>query len=74
MKKSFEFFKMTDFFLWLTFFWQNCVFANISGFCDRISFLFMKALQTRMKIDVNNFFIPQVVLQICAKNTSFKNC
>ena len=31
------------------------------------------ALQTRMRINVNNFFVAQVVPEICAKNTSFKD-
>ena len=49
-------------------------FANISWFCDRLwKIIFhLKALQTRMQIDVNNFFIAQVVPESSAKNTSFK--
>ena len=36
-------------------------------------FFHLKALQTRMQIDVNNFFVAQVVPDIYAKNISFKN-
>ena len=35
-------------------------------------FFHLKALQTRMQIDENNFFVAQVVPEIYAKNTSFK--
>ena len=36
-------------------------------------FFHQKAFQTRMQIDVNIFFVAQVGLEICTKNTSFKN-
>ena len=36
-------------------------------------FLHLKAFQTRIQIDVNNFFVGQGVSEIYAKNTSFKN-
>ena len=35
-------------------------------------FFHLKTLQTRMQIDVNNFFVAQMVPEIYAKNTSFK--
>ena len=36
-------------------------------------FFHLKALQTRMQIDVNNFFIAQVVPEISAKKHKFQN-
>ena len=57
----------------LPFFWKIRVFAKISWFCGRIGkFFHLKALQTRMQINVNKFFVAQVVPEIYAKNTSFK--
>ena len=65
MKKSADIFK-------------NEVFPEKSKLLEKIRHfeklsIYLKALQTRMQIDVNNFFIPQVVLKIYAKNTYFKN-
>ena len=57
----------------LTFFWQNSDFENISWFCYRIwkslfSSIYLKALQTRMQIDENNFFVKWF-----RSNTEFQN-
>ena len=51
------------------------IFFNSLHFSGKIAFLqilffHLKALQTRMQIDVNNFFVAQVVPEIFAKNTS----
>ena len=74
MKKSFEFFKMA-------FFSIANFFSGITGFlqisADFVTgfkkFLInLKALQTRMRINLNFFFVAQAVPEICAKNTNFK--
>ena len=54
----------------------------LSGYCEQIStdfvtgfeklFFHPKALQTRMQIEENNFFVVQVVPDIYAKSTSLK--
>ena len=62
---------MADFFQYLTFSGKTA-FLKISADFEKL-FLHLKALQTRMQIDVNNVFVAQVVPEIYAKNTSFKN-
>ena len=37
------------------------------------TFFHLKALQPRMQIDVNNFFVAQVVPEIYTKNKRFLN-
>ena len=67
---------MADFFPIAYFFSGKTAFLKISadfviGF-EKL-FLYLKALQTRMQIDENNFFEAQVVAEIYAKNISFKS-
>ena len=62
---------MADFFQQLTFFSGKTAFLQISA--DFVTwfekfFFHLKALQTRMQIDKNNFFVAQVVPEIYTKN------
>ena len=76
MKKSFWIFQKGGFFPIAYFFSGKTAFLQISAdFVTKFQklFFYLKALQTRMQIDEKNFFIAQVVSEISAKNTYFKN-
>ena len=67
MKKSFSIFKKGGFFQIAYFFSVKTAFLRISAdfFNGFEKFLFrLKVLQTRMQIDLNNFFAAQVVPEI----------
>ena len=54
---------------------KTAFFKTSADFVTGLQKLFfhLKALQTRMQIDVYNFFVVQVVPEIYSKNTYFKN-
>ena len=64
---------MADFFQQLTFSGKTAFLQIPADFVTEFEkfFFYLKALQTKMQIDENSFFVAQVVPEIYAKNTSF---
>ena len=66
---------MADFFQKITFSGKIAFLQKSAHFVTRLQKLFLnlKAPQTRMQINVENFFVVHVVPEIYAKNTNFKS-